>query len=675
MDLLGGQEGCTARAPTVLLLSLALFLHGCGRRSSTPVQDGGAPDASSLTDNTCAKCIGVPQVDLYWGARSIAHPKRPLLAQVVHRSCRVWDLEERLFRGTVPEADCAHWLPEAKPLPPEIEHATPASPSGTEIIAALSPDGRIWAVGRQAGAEVRLFDARELRPLRTLSLCPARKPSCFTRLSGLTWTPEGNLYAAEPSGAPLALDPAGAADPAPLASTVLIESGRFEESGRYMVFDGKSLSAKPGEEGRLTGVLSLRDGAVVMTMPRIGTVNDDSAWTVFWKREGAFFAAAGRRGSAESCEPTGLALRDVDVTAATVDQLAVGDGEVTGGAPSPDGRMLLFATRNLGPCTAAPPTEENRGAFARVHLWAPTVEHGLRWTTGGKLIGAAWSPSSKAVALAVDTTIRIPSLDRASGDPPAIASWSGKPPVVWSPDGARIASREGAVLAVREARSWSRVAEVRVAAAAAAWGPTGTLAVANAARLSLFRTEPIALVESFDLPGVDELAWSPSGSALCARTAGGLFVLEPGKGSPRPLGDRSLAKATCSWVTDVEIIARSALSVHHFTAHDGAWSDAAVPVERGERVDPWGRFEVGPEAILRLADGEVLHYRPDALWTNSYHYSKASPGTWVFRDGPDVLGGRMIREKDATFLSPTPELGARFISGRTLRPMYRGPER
>jgi hypothetical protein len=107
---------------------------------------------------------------------------------------------------------------------------------------------------------------------------------------------------------------------------------------------------------------------------------------------------------------------------------------------------------------------------------------------------------------------------------------------------------------------------------------------------------------------------------------------------------------------------------------DGVWSDAVVRVNRGERVDPSGRFEVGPDAILRL-DGEVLHYRPGALWTDSYHYySKTSPGTWVFRDGPDVLGGRMIREKDAAFLRPTPELGAHFIGGRVLPRKYGGSE-
>lgn len=587
----------TARAPIITLLSLALSLHGCGRPSSTQARDSGAEDAAAPPNDTCTHCVGVPQVDLYWAARSIAHPTRPLLAQLVDGTCHVWDLDAKLFRGTLPEGECARWLPEGKGV------------------------------------------------------------------------------AADRTGAPVALD-AAADVPAPLPAGVLIEGTRREESGRYVVFEGKRLSVLPGEDGHVVGVFSRRDGAVVMTLPRATRPDDDLAWSAFWKRDGSFFSASGRGASPDACEPTGLVLREVDVTTATVTELVAGDGEVESALPSPDGRMLLFATRSLGPCTAAPPTEENRGVLHRAHLWAP-AERALRWTVDGKLTAAAWSPASRAVAAAFDTTIQILRPEPASGPPPALASWPGTAPVAWSPDGSRVVSREGARLAIREARTWTRVAEIRVAAVAAAWNATGTLAVADASRVSLFRAGAGAPTESFALAGVDELSWSLAGSALYARTPGGLFVIVEGKGSPRPLGDRSLARASCAWTADDELVVRATLEVHRFKADAGAWSDTIVRVNRGERVDPSGRFEAGPGTILRLADGEVLHYRdhPGALSTDSYLYAKTSPGSWVFRDGPDVLGGRMIREKDAAFLRPTPDLGARFLAGTALPHTYGGSAR
>jgi dipeptidyl aminopeptidase/acylaminoacyl peptidase len=241
------------------------------------------------------------------------------------------------------------------------------------------------------------------------------------------------------------LDAVGEADPTPLTSKVLVEGGRLEDSGRYLVFEGKDLSTMPGGDNRILGVLSLHDGALTMSVPLATKIDDDSAWTVFWKRDGAFFSASGQRESAASCEPSGLVLRDVDVTTATVNELPFGDGEVTSAVPSPDGRMLLFATRKLGPCTAAPPTEANRGVLSRAHLWAPSADHALRWTVDGVLTAAAWSPASNAVAVALDATIRILSPERASGAPSTIASWPGTAPLAWSPDGAHVASREGAL--------------------------------------------------------------------------------------------------------------------------------------------------------------------------------------------------------------------------------------
>jgi hypothetical protein len=154
-----------------------------------------------------------------------------------------------------------------------------------------------------------------------------------------------------------------------------------------------------------------------------------------------------------------------------------------------------------------------------------------------------------------------------------------------------------------------------------------------------------------------DLVWSPSSDAVAVVAEDGGVEVVSAKPSSKP-------GAPATWSGAKLIVASR---------------DAGVGARGGDpRVDPSRRFQASEDrtddAVTRLADKEVLHFAgSDAVWTDGYLFSTTPPPEWVFRSGLDVLHGHVIREMEATFLRPTPDLGARFLSGARLPHPYEDP--
>lgn len=144
---------------------------------------------------------------------------------------------------------------------------------------------------------------------------------------------------------------------------------------------------------------------------------------------------------------------------------------------------------------------------------------------------------------------------------------------------------------------------------------------------------------------VEDLVWSAGSDAVALVGKDGTWLMSVAPGAPPP-------------------------DAHAMAARPRPGSRS---VDELGLLDPSGRFEVwsGEEdVVVRRADGETLHAWERGLFTAGYLYAREPPPEWVFRDGPDAIHGRLVRAADAAFLSPTPDLGARFLAGERLPHRY-----
>lgn len=627
---------------------MALLLSGgCGgaRCSTVPAP---APAVSLRVGP-----VGVLQKELRL-EQMFFHPTMAIVGQLDDDRCDVWDLFAGAYRGAIAARDCRDWMPPSE---------AGSSATANEIVA-RSSEGARTAMGRKGASSFRLEVSSGTAGGRRVVL-----PDAADRLDDLVWTRDGKLCTVSfPSGV-LLWDPTEVELPSRKLIDVDGLTGVWlDHWGRWVGFAAESTHAHANS--RTAGVISLSSKRPVPVLESF-VLDDDRAVTklaaVAWAPE--VLAVVAIKSTAvpfSTCNDANLTIEYADLSGGRQAISDLGRSQLTYLAVAPDGERVLVATADLRVCNDQLPGGPARHTPV-VRLWNPGG-HRNDWEARLRSSAAVWAPSSRSVAIAGGGRIEIFGV----GTPMHLSSFAGEMPIVWSPDSRRVGFMNGTAFYVRDVAGGELERRLDGGVIFAAWGAGGVIALAHVGEVALWDDKTLAVRASIPVSGVARIEWDRAGRALALATNDlRVLVVSPYEGGVPVelggiLGDRGIA-----WMPDGSLVLLDATQAHRFGLKGRAWEQtASARILDPRNVDPSGRFElVDGGTVTRVDDGEVLHldpYERQGLWTESHVFAVAPPPGWVFRVGPDVLAGSLIRVKDATFLRPTPDLAQLFTSGAKL---------
>ncbi|MDC3984512.1 hypothetical protein [Polyangium jinanense] len=664
--------------PAFLALALVV-LAGCRSGSSNAPAPSGSASASTQPAPASGEPVAVPQKAIQ-AAPMLFHPTLPLVAQVEGEHCDVWDLGVGLYRGSVPRADCERWRPARREVPEKIAKGTPmGKPAQSthpddppqedvgQLVAAWSPDGKQIATGRKGSSEVYIWDAAS-GELSFSGPLPAGQDAEPARLEDLAWPSGGKLIAAAlPAGAFL-WDPNRAGDrPKAIESNMQrYERVWLDPATRYLGGSGRSPAQR--SLGHMTSVVALADGRELLADRKVDVEEarrELATVSAVWAPSGTIVYAIRKTPiPAEACEDHSIDIAALDLATGDVKDRSFERAVLHAASASPDGRALLLSLTNLGECGEQYPGDHHASKAPATELHRLDEEKSALWSIPVEASSLTWSPRGDAVAFVTGAHIEV----RNAGRDELFGRMKGGPPIAFSPDGSLLGYSEGGTFVVRPRSGKGAPTKFAEGVVAAAWGPKDVIALATKEAVMVRDGKTGESYVVLPVPAVVRMEWSPEGDSLYLATDDGsvsMYDLKKRTEVPRPL-KHIMGYRRIHWTPDGALVIINDGISKKFVGGDRAWVQSDTHrVADWKNADPTGRFELvaGP-AVRRLADGEVLHFDPrTGPWTDSRAFARKAPEDWVFREGPDVLAGRLVRSSEATFLLPTPDLVTRFVSG------------
>ena len=580
------------------------------------------------------------------------HPSLPRLGQLRDDACDIWDLEERLYRGSVSAETCRAWAREsARPVPRALLDATPHAAKGSddELISGSSAEGTWFVTARRGDRVVHLWDGPSLALVRLLV-----KPSETSPIAELT-VAANKIVAATVGGPPLVWDVTGG--DARFAIDFNTEATWVDPKGRYLACVGTTGGRIPPKQ---VAVVRLADEKIVLDSVEIPQFERVQA---VWARDRAVALAV--RLNTIPLEPCGDEQIRAELSSPIdppIPLTSIERGKLSLASIAPNAGAAALAFTEMDACSeqALATRAKRQSTFIYQRAGGVTssrVQEGLA-------VAAAWSPSASHVIFALSQG-EILVLDLTSPSKAPGARWAGHAPIAISPDGARVASLENGVLTVRTGRRASPV--VADSVRALEWSQA-SLAVGTSSGVMLLDAVSLEQKQRFSLPEVRSLAFDPTSGTLCAVGRTVALVIDP-TGSAQPL---DVAESTTASWSSGRLVLHEPARVRRFLPVNGHWERLDERDARaGQPVSADGTVQILDEGFRRLSDGEVLHLAVEGASTESGAFDRSMPAGWVLREG-DVLTGRLVRAESASFLRPTPDLLRRFSSGDTI-PHPRSP--
>ncbi|MDI1448339.1 hypothetical protein [Polyangium sp. 6x1] len=664
--------------PAFLALAL-VALAGCRSGSSTAPMPSGSASASAQPALTSREPVAVPQKAIP-AAPMLFHPTLPLVGQVEGELCDVWDLGAALYRGSVPRADCERWRPAPRQVPEKIAKGTPTGilaqsthpddppqENVGELVAAWSPDGKQVATGRKGSSEVYIWDAAS-GELSFSGPLPAGQGNEPARLEEIAWSPNGKLIAAAlPAGAFL-WDPnrTGSGPKAIESSMQRYERVWLDPATRYVGGSGKIPAQR--SIGHMTSVVSLADGRELLADRKVDVEEakrELATVSAVWAPSGTIVYAVRKTPiPAEACEDHSIDITALDLATGDAKNRSFERAVLHAASPSPDGRALLLALTNLGECGEQYPGDHHASKAPATELHRLDEEKGALWSIPAEATSLTWSPRGDAVAFVTGGHIEV----RNAGRGELLGRMKGGPPIAFSPDGSLLGFSEGGTFVVRPRSGKGVPTKLAEGVVAAAWSSMDSVALATKAEVLLYEGKTGASRGAVPVASVVTMGWSPKGDRLFLGGDDGsvrIVSVEGGITAPAPLPG-VLGYRRIAWTPEGALVITNDGHIQQFVYQGTSWLPLEVQrLQEWQNVDPSVRFVLAShDAVRRLRDREVLHFDSRlGPWAESRAYARKPPEDWVFREGPDVLADRLVRSSEATFLSPTPDLVTRFVSG------------
>lgn len=576
----------------------------------------------------------------------VFHPTLPLLGQIRDGVCDVWDLDERLYRGSIAGATCAGWGAgePAVLAPAQVRSGTPHAPAGRddELIFGVSADENWRVSARRGGDHVYLWDGASRAPVRSFA-----KPSETGPIERVT-VGSNKVVAIGSPGSPIVWDLAGGDARFPINFTS--DATTIDPRGRYLACVGTSGGRIPPVD---VAVVRLADERVLLEaseVPQLDRVR------VVWSSDRTIALAVDLAAiPLEPCDDEEIRVELRSPLELPVQVVSIDRGKLKLASIAPDASAVVLALSEMDECSEAVLISREKRRSTRVYRRSGRTFD--RRSLPGLAVDAAWSASASHLALAMDDgAIVVLDLTAKSLDP--VARWPGIAPVAISPDGARVASIEKGVLTVRAS---GRSSPLGGDAQALAWSAM-RFAVATRDAVTVFDATSLEQKQRFAIPNVSSLVFDPESGVLCAIGHDAALVIDTaGRAQRVDVSNGTTASWFAGW-----LVLHEPTRVRRLRLVEGTWTSLDErTVDAGEAVNADGTLEIVGDAFRRLADGERLHLTEDGAYTESGAFERSLPKGWILREG-GTLTGRLLRAESASFLHPTPDLRSRFFSGEAV---------
>ncbi len=213
--------------------------------------------------------------------------------------------------------------------------------------------------------------------------------------------------------------------------------------------------------------------------------------------------------------------------------LALASGLGLGAASETPGRPeLAIQTGHTGAVADARWSSDGRYLASRddasVKVWGPQSGRLLADLTPGSVNAMVWSPDGRHIALAVAGQGILIWSTRSGSYAPPLQSPEGIKDLAWSPDGAWLAARTPAGVAIWETDRWQLGPELAEARGPIAWSSDGSLLATGATIWDVGSGQAVARLAGYR--GSPSLAWSPRGEYVAAETANRVRIWDTTEG-------------------------------------------------------------------------------------------------------------------------------------------------